>query len=283
MKIGFLGLGIMGRPMALNLLRHGTDLLIDRSSSKAAELIAAGASPSDLQEIGRVCDIVFTMLPSGSIVKDVLLGEGGVVTAIRSGTIVCDLSSISPVEAKEIGAALAERGVLFYDAPVSGSDIKATDGTLSIMAGGDEAHFDVLKPYLLRMGSSAVLVGGIGAGSVAKLANQIIVNATIAAVAEGLTLARNAGADPAKVLEAIRGGLAGSTVLEQKAPKMLERDFAPGGKLSIIRKDLSNIRKTALVYDSPLELTPAVSAIVDQLIENGYADEDQAAMIRYYE
>ncbi len=282
MRIGFLGLGIMGCPMALNLVRHGNEVWIDSASSRADELIRAGAVSSSRAGIGRNCSLIFTMLPSGTIVKDVLFGERGIASLLSPGTIVCDCSSISPVEAREIAERLNGRDVFFFDAPVSGGEPKAIDGTLSIMAGGDATQFEALKPFLLQMGSSAVLVGKNGSGSVSKLANQIIVNVTIAAVAEGLTIADRAGVDPAKVVEAIRGGLAGSEVLEQKAPKMLAGNFAPGGKLSIIQKDLRNITGTAGALDLDLPFSEKLLAVVDELVEEGYADDDHAAIIRYY-
>lgn len=282
--VGFIGLGIMGKPMCRNLLARGVRLLVNNKSPEpVAELEKAGASGADKARIGRSCDIIFTMLPDGPVVREVLFGEGGVSGAIRPGTIVCDMSSVRPDESRLCHERLRQLGVGFVDAPVSGGEPMAIAGTLAFMAGGGQADFDMLLPYFRIMGSSAVLVGASGAGSLAKLANQIIVNLNIAAVAEALVMARKAGADPEKVFQAIRGGLAGSAVLEAKAPMMLARDFRPGGRLSIIWKDLDNALAAARASDSPTFMTAQLFEIVQTLKADGRLDEDHSAIVRFFE
>lgn len=282
--IGFIGLGIMGRPMCRKLLENGVTLLVcNRSPEPVRELEKAGAKGADRAEIGQKCDIVFTMLSSGPVVQEVLFGEGGVASGLRPGTIVCDMSSVRPDESRLCHERMRQLGVGFVDAPVSGGEPMAVAGTLAFMAGGDQADFDLLMPYFSMMGSSAVLVGPSGSGSLAKLANQIIVNLNIAAVAEALVMAQKAGADPEKVFQAIRGGLAGSAVLEAKAPMMLGRDFRPGGKLSIIWKDLDNALAAARASGCPSFLTAQLFEIIQALKADGRLDEDHSAIVRFFE
>lgn len=219
MKIGFIGLGIMGRPMAKNLLKADYDVTVDsHSPAAAAELEACGAKVADQPTIGSTCDLVLTMLPNAPQVKQVMLGANGVAAHMQPGSTFIDMTSLNPIASKEIAAELAARGIQMLDAPVSGGEPKAIDGTLSFMVGGEEEVFNAFKPVLLAMGSSAVRCGGIGAGNTTKLANQIIVAANIQAVAEALTLAQKADVDPDLVFQAIKGGLAGSTVMNAKAP-----------------------------------------------------------------
>ncbi len=225
-KVGFIGLGIMGRPMAENLVKAGQDVMVSDLNAKVVEeLCALGASSGTYAELARSCDLILTILPTGAIVREVLFGENGVASALTPGKVVCDMSSVTPGESQECYARLKTMGVGFVDAPVSGGEPGAIAGTLAIMCGGDQADFDRLVPLFEIMGSSALLIGGSGAGSVTKLANQIIVNLNIAAVSEALVLATKAGVDPMKVYHAIRGGLAGSAVLDAKAPMMCRRDF----------------------------------------------------------
>ena len=225
-KTGFIGLGIMGRPMAKNLLQANCDLYVyDLNKAVVDEFVELGAKSATLKEIGETCDVIFTILPNGKIVQDVLFGKDGICETVKEGTIVCDMSSVTPTESKTCYAKLKEMNVGFIDSPVSGGEPKAIDGTLAFMAGGEQQYFDGLKEYFDVMGSSALLIGESGSGSVTKLANQIIVNLTIATVSEALVLAKKAGADPEKVYKAIRGGLAGSTVLDAKAPMMI--DYIP--------------------------------------------------------
>ena len=234
MKIGFIGLGIMGRPMAKNLLKAGYDVTVDsHSPAAAAELEACGAKVADQPTIGSTCDLVLTMLPNAPQVKQVMLGANGVAAHMQPGSTFIDMTSLNPIASKEIAAELAARGIQMLDAPVSGGEPKAIDGTLSFMVGGEEEVFNTFKPVLLAMGSSAVRCGGIGAGNTTKLANQIIVAANIQAVAEALTLAQKAGVDPDLVFQAIKGGLAGSTVMNAKAPMMIEGNDKPGFKVDL--------------------------------------------------
>ena len=227
--------------------------------------------------------MVFTILPNGGIVQSVLFGEGGVAGALRPGTIVCDMSSVTPEESKTCYRKLKEQGAGFVDAPVSGGEPKAIDGTLAFMAGGDEETFAALQPYFEIMGSSALLIGPSGSGSVTKLANQVIVNLTIAAVSEAFVLAAKAGADPEKVYRAIRGGLAGSTVLDSKLPKILARDFAPGGKISINHKDIKNVLATAHEADVPVPFTAQLFEVMQALKVDGHMNDDHGGIIQYFE
>ena len=202
MKVGFIGLGIMGRPMAKNLLNAGVELLVsDLNKEAVADVVAAGAKEATYAEIGEQCGRIIIMVPSGAISKSILFDEDGVASTIKEGTVVCDMSSVTPVESKECYEGLKDKGVGFVDAPVSGGEPGAVAGTLAIMAGGDQEDFDAMKEYFDILGSSALLIGGSGSGSVTKLANQVIVNNTIAVVSEAFVLATKAGADPEKVYQ----------------------------------------------------------------------------------
>lgn len=283
-KTGFIGLGIMGLPMAKNLLKAGVDLLVYDLNEKAVdELARLGAKKSNPTEIGAECEVIFTILPNGPIVQSVLFGENGVGEKIKSGALVCDMSSVTPQESRFCHEKLAEKGVGFVDAPVSGGEPKAIDGTLAFMCGGDQKDFDGLREYFDIMGSSAILVGPSGSGSVTKLANQMIVNLTIAAVSEAFVLAVKAGADPVKVYEAIRGGLAGSAVLDAKIPMIVNRDFKPGGKISINHKDIRNVLASAHAIDSPVFLSSMLFEIMQALKVGGHMDEDHGAIVKFFE
>ena len=269
MAIGFIGLGIMGRPMAKHLLGAGEHLLVsDLSRAAVEELTALGADEGSYQEIGRACDVIFTMLPSGSIVQQVLFGESGVAAGLSAGKLVCDMSSVTPSESRCCFRRLREEfQVDFVDAPVSGGEPGAVEGTLAIMCGGEEAAYRRLLPYFALMGASSALVGPAGAGSVTKLANQIIVNMGIAAVSEALVLATKAG----------------SAVLEAKAPMMCARNFKPGGKISINHKDIKNVMNTAHDLDVPLPLTAGLFEIMQALKVGGHMDDDHAGLVQYFE
>lgn len=283
-KIGFIGLGIMGNPMARNLLKGGVQLLVNDVSAKAVErLREAGAQPADREEIGTACEIVFLILPNGSICRDVIGGEDGLVRYMRPGSLVVDCSSVTPEDSRFCADLLGKGGVAFLDAPVSGGEEGAVRGSLAIMAGGAEADFARAKPYFDILGSKATLVGPIGSGSIAKLANQMIVNLNIATLSEALVFAKKAGADPEKVVDAIRSGLAGSQVLEDKAPRMLRGDFAPGGKILINRKDIGNVLSTAHALDIPVPMSAALFEILQALRISGSLEEDHSAIIRYFE
>lgn len=284
MKVGLIGLGIMGRPMAANLLRAGHEVWVNSRSRAPMEALAAqGAHAASRRELAEHCEAVLTMLPNGPQVKEVMLGEDGVAAFMRPGQVFIDMSSISPVVSREIAAALEEKGIEMLDAPVSGGEPKAVDGTLSFMVGGKPEVFERYQALFDAMGSSAVLCGGIGAGNTVKLANQVIVAANIAAVAEGFTLAKQAGVDPAVVLEAIRGGLAGSTVLEAKGPMMLARNFEPGFKVDLHIKDLDNAMTTAGAVGAPLPLTNVVMEMMRYLHENQMGQRDHSALAEFYE
>lgn len=281
--IGFIGLGIMGKPMVENLLKHGCVLLVnDIDKDKIKQLEQKGAQDASVAQIGEKCDIIFVSLPNGQIVTDVLLGENGVISTAKKGTIVADFSSITPKQAQACAIALAENGIDYLDCPVSGGEPKAIDGTLSFMIGGNPKAFEAVTPYLYYMGSSAVLVGPSGAGSIAKLSNQIIVNVTIAAVAEAFTLAEDLGVDLEKVFQAIRGGLAGSTVLEMKGPMMIAKDFRPGGTIAINLKDIKNVMDTASEYNIPLPMTSILHTILQSLKKNGHGMDDHSGIIQFY-
>jgi 2-hydroxy-3-oxopropionate reductase len=284
-KIGFIGLGIMGKPMSRNLLKAGFQLVVyDIDKVPVEELKQAGAevgaSPMD---VGAKTHVIITMLPNSPHVKAAVLGKDGVIEGALKGSIVVDMSSITPIVSREISEALAQKGIRMLDAPVSGGEPKAIDGTLSIMAGGAHADFDEVLPIFKAMGSSAVLTGGSGAGSVTKLANQIIVQLNIAAVSEALVMATKAGVDPELVYKAIRGGLAGSTVLDAKAPLMLDRKFDPGGRISTNLKDIANVLETSHEIGVPLPLTAVVMEILQALKADGMGSLDHGAIVRFYE
>ncbi|WWR15645.1 2-hydroxy-3-oxopropionate reductase [Lachnospiraceae bacterium JLR.KK008] len=284
MKVGFIGLGIMGKPMAKNLLKEQVQLVVsDLNKAAVQELTELGAETGSYKEIGQTCDIILTILPSGGIVQDVLFGEGGVAEGLSAGKLVCDMSSVTPGESRTCYEKLKEIGVGFVDAPVSGGEPGAIAGSLAIMCGGDEADFAKLQPLFAILGNSSLLIGGSGSGSVTKLANQIIVNLGIATVSEALVLATKAGADPMKVYQAIRGGLAGSAVLDAKAPMMCARNFVPGGKISINHKDIKNVINTAHDLDVPLPLTAELFEIMQALKVGGHMDEDHAGIVQYFE
>ena len=286
MKLGFIGLGIMGKPMAKNLLKSGCgDLLVTTRSNQCAldELCALGAAAATPQQIGQHCDIVFTMLPNGPDVKSVILGNDGVATYMKAGSVLVDMSSINPVDSREIADALRQKGVDMLDAPVSGGEPKAIDGTLSFMVGGNQSVFDRCKPLLETMGASVVRCGEIGAGNTAKLANQIIVAVNIAAVSEAFMLVRRAGVDPNAVFDAIKGGLAGSTVLNAKLPMMLENNTKPGFKIDLHIKDLSNVMDAGQKYQAPLPFAELALDVMQQLQRNGMGQWDHSAVSKYYE
>ncbi len=284
MKIGFIGLGIMGKPMAKNMIKAGVSLLVsDLSEPALAELESLGAKRASYAEIGEHCDIVFTILPNGPIVQSVLFSEDGVASTLKKGALVVDMSSVTPSEAQACGEKLAALGAGFLDSPVSGGEPKAIDGTLSFMVGGSEADFEKAQPYFAHMGASSVLVGPVGSGCVTKLTNQVIVNLTIAAVSEGFVLAAKAGADPVKVFEAIRGGLAGSAVLDAKIPMIVERNFKPGGTIAINHKDIKNVLATAHEIDVPMPMTSQLFELQQALKVAGHFNDDHGGYVQYFE
>ncbi|WP_214805649.1 MULTISPECIES: 2-hydroxy-3-oxopropionate reductase [unclassified Exiguobacterium] len=283
-RIGIIGLGIMGKPMALNILRAGYDVKVnDLNVDSVNTLIEAGATAASPAEMGATCDIIITMLPASKHVEQVVTGENGVLETATAGTIIIDMSSISPVASVAIAELAAQRGVDMLDAPVSGGEPKAIDGTLSIMVGGKENVFESVKPLLDVIGASVTLVGKNGSGVTAKLANQIIVNLNIAAMSEALTLAAKAGIDIEKMYHAIRGGLAGSAVLDAKVPLILDRNFVAGGRIDINLKDMTNVMETAHDIGVPLPLSSQLVEIFHALKIDGKAADDHGGIIQYYE
>ena len=284
MKIGLIGLGIMGKPMAKNMLKAGYDLTVsDLNKAAVDEVVACGAKTASNEEIGKNCDVVMTMLPNSPHVKSVMLGANGVASCMHAGQVFIDMSSINPVASKEIAAELAKKNVEMLDAPVSGGEPKAVDGTLSFMVGGKQEVFDAYKPLLSTMGASVVRCGEVGAGNTTKLANQIIVACNIQAVAEAFTLAQKAGVDPQLVFEAIKGGLAGSTVMNAKVPMMLARNFAPGFRIELHVKDLQNALDTAHALHVAVPLTANVMETMQALTLDGLSTSDHSAIVRHYE
>ena len=285
MKIGFIGLGIMGKPMSKNLLKAGHELVVcDINKDAVAEVVAAGAKEgANGAEIAKECDVIITMLPNSPHVRSVALGENGIVEGAHEGTVLIDMSSIDPVESKKIGAELAKKGIEMLDAPVSGGEPKAIDGTLSVMVGGKKELFDKYYDMLMVMAGSVVYVGELGSGNVAKLANQIVVAVNIAAVGEALSFAKKAGTDPELVYQAIRGGLAGSTVMDAKAPMMLSRNFKPGFRIELHIKDLTNALNAAHAIAAPVPLTGQLMEMMQALKADGYEKEDHSSLVKYYE
>ena len=284
-KTGFIGLGVMGKPMALNLLNAGYSLLVfDINESPVNEVVQAGAENGISPEnIGANCEIIVTMLPNSPQVEEVICGKNGVLQSAKPGTIIIDMSSISPIVAKKVYNEAAKKGVDFIDAPVSGGEPKAIDGTLSIMAGGKESVFNNVKELLGAMGASVIRIGESGSGNICKLANQIMVALHLAAVGEAMVFAEKAGVDSEKVYQAIRGGLAGSTVLDAKMPLILDRNFKPGGPIRMHTKDLLNVRDTALEIDAPIPLTTQVMEYMKALKADGKQEHDHGGLIQYWE
>ncbi len=284
MKIGFIGLGIMGKPMAKNLLKAGYTVVVNNLTPEPVqELVACGAEAGTQREIAEQCDIVMTMVPNSPQVKQVMCGPEGVGAHMRPGTIFIDMTSINPIASKEIAAELAGYGIEMLDAPVSGGEPKAIDGTLSFMVGGKQEIFDQCKVILEAMGSSVIRCGDIGAGNTTKLANQIIVACNIQALAEALMLAEKAGVDPQLVFEAIRGGLAGSTVMNAKAPMMIAGNDKPGFKVDLHIKDLNNALECAHTVGAPLPMTAEAMEVLQWLHSHDGGQKDHSAMIQYYE
>lgn len=284
-KIGFIGLGIMGKPMAKNLLKAGYKLTVfDINNEVVREVAAAGANEGkSAADVAAQSDLIITMLPNSPEVEQVVLGNDGVLATAQPGTILVDMSSIAPLVSRKLSDKLNAKGIVMLDAPVSGGEPKAIDGSLAIMVGGPEEAFNKVKDVLSAMGSSVKLVGDIGSGNVTKLANQIIVALNIAAMSEAMVLATKAGVDPEKVYQAIRGGLAGSTVLDAKMPLVLNGNFKPGFRIELHIKDLMNVIDTANGIDAPVILTQKVLEMMKSLRDEGKAKDDHGGLIQYYE
>lgn len=285
MKIGFVGLGIMGKPMAKNLLKAGYELAVfDLNKEAVAEVAEAGAKAAgSAREVAKGAELVITMLPNSPHVKSVMLGEDGVAFAMEKGSTFIDMSSINPVASREIAAELEKYGIEMLDAPVSGGEPKAIDGTVSFMVGGKQEVFDKYVEVLSHMGASVVRCGDIGAGNVTKLCNQTIVAVNIAALAEAMQMGQMCGVEPEKIFEAIRGGLAASTVMYAKAPMMMDQNFKPGFRIDLHIKDLNNVVDAAKAVDAPIPLTQSVLEMMKILHKDGDGGCDHSALLKYYQ
>jgi len=284
-KVGFVGLGIMGAAMAKNLFGAGHDLVVhNRTREKGQALAALGAEVADSPgEVARKCGVVITMLPGPPEVRQVVAGEGGLLDSAQEGSLVVDMSTSSPALARELHRAAKERGVGTLDAPVSGGDVGAVDGTLSIMAGGDEEDFGRALPLFEVMGGTVVYVGGAGTGQTVKACNQIVVALVIEAVSEALVLAARSGADPERVVEALSGGLAASRVFEVKGENLLSRTFKPGGKVEYHRKDLGIALEAGREHGAALPVTALVDQMLGALVAKGRGGWDHSALLTLIE
>ena len=285
MKVGFIGLGIMGKPMSRNLIKAGHQVVVyDIGPESVAAMAASGASAGkSAKDVAARSDITITMVPDGPEVEAAVLGPEGALEGAKAGAIIVDMSSISPIVAQKVGVACAAKGVQFLDAPVSGGEPKAIDGTLAIMVGGKQEVFDKVLPLFQAMGSSATLTGPIGAGNVTKLANQMMVAVNIAAMAEALVLATKAGLDPEVVFNAVKGGLAGSAVLNAKAPMLIARNFKPGFRIRLHQKDLRNALLVAESMKVSLPFTSLAQQVLMALMNSGRGDLDHSAIATFVE
>lgn len=285
MNVGFIGLGIMGKPMAKNLMKAGYKVyaydVVEANVQNVAE--AGAVACKSIKEVCDNCKDVITMLPNSPHVRSVVMDKGGIFDSASEGTLLIDMSSIAPGASKELHAELDKKGIHMVDAPVSGGEPKAVDGTLAIMVGGSEEDYERALPLFKVMGGSYNLIGGIGSGNTCKLTNQIIVAVNIAALSEGMMLAKMTGTDPEKVFEGIRGGLAGSTVMNAKAPMMLAGDFKPGFRIDLHIKDLNNALETGEKFNSPLPLTEMVQEWFKALSAEGCGSCDHSALAKHYE
>lgn len=283
--VGFVGLGIMGRPMARNLIKAGYSLTVyDVVGTSVEELVTDGAQAAgSAREVAERTPVVITMVPDSADSEAAILGEGGVLEGASAGSTVIDMSSIAPGTSQKIAVACEATQVDFLDAPVSGGEPKAIDGSLAIMVGGKQEVFDQYKEMFSILGASIVLCGDYGAGNTTKLANQIIVAANIEAVCEALVLAKKAGLDPNTVYQAIRGGLAGSTVMDAKAPMIIEGNFNPGFRIRLHQKDLHNALLTGKEIGVPLPVTSLIQQMLGSLMNDGKGDADHAAIANFIE
>jgi 2-hydroxy-3-oxopropionate reductase len=279
-RIGFIGLGIMGKPMARNLLKAGYPLVVhNRSQAAVAELAEEGATKAGSpEEVAKQSDIIITMLPDSPDVELVVFGENGISGAVRAGMLFIDMSTIAPATARKVRSALLEKDVESLDAPVSGGEVGAKEGTLSIMVGGPQAAFQRAVPIFEVLGNNIVHIGDAGAGQVTKTCNQIVVGLTIQAVAEALTLAKKAGVDPARVRDALLGGFAQSRILDVHGKRMIEQTFQPGFKVKLHRKDLGIALQTGQEVSLPLMTTSLVAELMNALIAQGKGELDHSAL-----
>jgi 2-hydroxy-3-oxopropionate reductase len=282
--IGFIGLGLMGRPMAKNLRKAGYDLVVhSRSRPPVDDLVAAGAraaaTPAD---VAAQATRIITMLPDGPDVEQVLEGPSGLLGALQPGTIIIDCSSIAPAVAQRLAARAAERGATMLDAPVSGGEIGAVSGTLSIMVGGDAQAFATVKPIFDAMGNPerVIRIGDAGAGQLCKLCNQMVIGGALAVVSEAFTLARKAGVDPAKVREALLGGFAASRVLEVHGERIITGNYKPGFRANLYAKDYRNVAAALSEHHSPAPVSAVIQQLVNAQVAKGQGDDDYSALAR---
>ncbi|HSB70312.1 MAG TPA: NAD(P)-binding domain-containing protein [Candidatus Methylomirabilis sp.] len=284
-SVGFIGLGVMGGPMARNLVKAGYTVVgFDTDAGRLAKFTAGGGkAASSAAEVGKQGEVVFLSLPTGDVVREVVTGANGLVTVMQAGTLVADLSTTEPKVAQDAAAACSAKHIVFLDAPVSGGEQGAIDASLSIMVGGDAAAFARCKPILLRMGRSVVHMGGSGMGQATKLVNNMIVAANFAAVCEGWALAVKAGLDPATLHEAIKGGWAGSRVMEETIPRLLGRNFVPGGTVDIMTKDVGYALNMARSLDTPVPVTALAHELFRMAKAQGNGPKAQPILITLWE
>lgn len=285
MRVGFVGLGIMGRPMALNLLKSGHEVTVwARRPESMAPLLEAGAQgAANPAAVAAQVDVIFSMVADAPDVREVMLGAQGVVQGAHPGLIAVDMSTIPPAAARSIAADLAEQGITFLDAPVSGGEVGAIAGTLSIMVGGDPVAFDKVQPLFACMGKSVVYIGESGTGQVAKAANQILTGIGVLAVAEAIAFAKKNGADPSRVREALMGGFAGSKILENHGQRMLDRNFKPGFKSWMHEKDMNIVMQTAHDLGLYLPASAATAQMFKAMVGTGMGEEDSIAILKLLE
>ncbi|TDE86135.1 2-hydroxy-3-oxopropionate reductase [Deinococcus sp. S9] len=283
-RIGLIGLGIMGLPMARNLMKAGYSLTVNNRSPEPEQALAAeGAQVArTAREVAERSDIVITMLPDSPQVEEVVLGENGVAQGLRAGSLYIDMSSVAPSTAQKVAEALKAKGADALDAPVSGGQVGAEQGTLSIMVGGSEAAFERARPIFEAVGKNIVYIGGPGAGQVTKICNQIVVALTIQAVAEALTLARKSGVDAAKVREALLGGFAQSRILDLHGQRILDGNFQPGFRIHLHRKDLRLALEAGREQAVPLPATANVAELMNAMIAQGLGDLDHSGLAALY-
>lgn len=284
MNIGFIGLGVMGQPMAGHLIAAGHSVQLHRVKERSRALVEMGGQVADSPKaVAEASDIVILMVPDTPDVETLLFGKEGVAEGLRAGKTVIDMSSISPVATRDFAARIAALDCAYLDAPVSGGEAGAKAASLSIMVGGAQEDFDRMLPVLEAMGKNITLVGGVGDGQTAKVANQIVVALTIGAVSEGLLFASKAGADPAKVRAALMGGLASSKILEMHGQRMIDRSFAPGFRISLHQKDINNALDAARSLNMSLPSTALARELFNACAAHGHGEQDHSALIRALE
>lgn len=285
MKVGFVGLGIMGKPMSINVQKAGHQVYaFDFNMDRAKDLVELGGIACSCgKEVAENADVVITMLQNSPNVEAALFAENGLAEGLAAGKCVIDMSSIAPLASRDFARRLEEIGVDFLDAPVSGGEPKAIDGTIAVMVGGKQDVFDKYEGLLKTMASTVTLVGEVGAGNITKLANQMIVAINIAAVSEAYSLAKKAGVDPARVYEAIRSGLAGSTVMDQKSQKIFDGDFTPGFRIELHIKDLQNVMDTSHQVNVSVPFSSLAMEIMQSLKAHGHEKDDHSGIAEWYE